>query len=84
MSEPKLLLTVVVIPLFCKIEANVSTRFFVLSLKSFTDTSLAGIRMTRQSIPFNQAANSLAHSSVSFTPLIIAYSNEIRLDVRFV
>ena len=81
MSLPSVLLTVAGIPLSSSFFWKARTASGSLGLSGLSATSLSGIRLTCAAIPRSLRIRMSAICGVSFTPRIIAYSNEILLPV---
>lgn len=81
MSEPNVRRTVTQMPRFSNISINACMRWRELRCCFLPATAFTGIKFTWHNMPCKRCANSCAHASLSFTPSIIAYSNDMRRPV---
>ena len=81
MSPPRVRRTVAGMPPSSRIFWKRATAARLLGFKGLSSTWFSGIRLKWQGRPFIRRKSSLAFSSESLTPSIMAYSKEIRREV---
>ena len=81
MSPPRVLRTVAGMPPSSSVFWKAATASLVLGFRGLSSTWFRGIRLKWQGRPFIRFNSSFAFSLESLTPLIMAYSKEIRREV---
>ena len=83
MSPPRVRRTVAVTPPSSSVFWKAATAARVLGFRGLSSTWFRGIRLKWAGSPLSRRRSSLAFSTESFTPWIMAYSKEIRREVAW-